>query len=109
MLRTNINMNKHNFKDITTLEEFTNLIYLYHIEIEINGIDYDIEAIPEVKSIKGDCHLEYPIIHYYEENKELTITNLQDLEYFLSQYPQASQYILDAKNTSFTIRKISNS
>lgn len=90
----------------------------------IRGIHY---VIKNIHNVKRPFKLVNPKIYYYCQNpegesiaklpgeeqedvisRELTITNIQDLEYFINHY-QGKQYILDIKYTSFVIHKLEDS
>ena len=90
------------------------------IFIVIDSIHYRIEIIPDAQR---DFKLDNPTICYYcqdpegekvpktpgQENheilyRELTLTNLDDLGYFINRY-QGNHYILDIKNLAFVIHK----
>ncbi len=90
------------------------------IFIDINNSHYSIQVIPETEK---DYELKFPIIYYYYcddsdgqpiskfpgqkgvADRELTLTDIKDLEYFINEY-QAKQYIIDIKNLAFVIRKV---
>ena len=89
--------------------------------LNVSDIDHSIETIP---GAERDFQLKNPVIYYYycddsdgkpisnfsRENegvayRELTLTDIKDLEYFINQY-QAKQYIINIKNLAFVIRKV---
>ncbi|GJD23035.1 hypothetical protein RIVM261_079910 [Rivularia sp. IAM M-261] len=90
------------------------------IFIVVDSIHYRIESIPDAQR---DFKLDNPVVCYYcqdpegekvsktpgEENqevlyRELTVTNLDDLGYFINRY-QGNHYILNIKNLAFVIHK----
>ncbi|NJR75925.1 MAG: hypothetical protein HC773_24625 [Scytonema sp. CRU_2_7] len=96
---------------VEELSEFINTHSTTDYYLNINSITYHLQKISRYESLSRYDPRNYPKISLNLQGRilpqELTITSLDDFDYFLSQHP-SPHYFLEINSIVFRMRKLGN-